>query len=57
MNMRVTLATPHDGHQADETITVSRAVGLDLIHTGRARAAEAPKSRPASKPAAQTKEA
>lgn len=40
--VHVTLAMPYDGKAADETIEVDRNVGLDLVHTGRARLDEAP---------------
>ena len=37
--MRIELAYPYDGHDADETIEVSAAVARNLVESGRARKA------------------
>ena len=50
--VRVTLAMPHDGKAADTTVEMDRAVGLDLVHTGRARLAEETKATPTPKTSA-----
>jgi hypothetical protein len=39
--MRVTLAYPYDGNQADETIEIDDAEGRRLVRDGRARPAAA----------------